>query len=57
MEFLALLFFILGPIIGITGVVDMKITKDPSRWTYYNLFMWMFIGLGWITKIAIGAGV
>lgn len=57
MEFLALLFFILGPIIGITGVVDMKITKDPSRWTYYNLFMWLFIGLGWITKIAMGAGV
>lgn len=51
MEFIfSLAFFLIGMVIGIIGVVEMLITKNPRNWKTYCLIMWVFIGLGWTAE-------
>lgn len=50
MDLVAVVFFLIGMIIGIIGVVEMLITKNPKNWKTYCLIMWVFIGLGWTTE-------
>lgn len=50
MDLVAVVFFLIGMVIGIIGVVEMLITKNPKNWKTYCLIMWVLIGLGWAAE-------